>query len=205
MRKSYSVHRLKISLKFKGNMSTDRTKLLFEGFLQKRKDTMKIRWVTYWFRLQNTTLFFYTKKNGSALHLRGYYYIYTVQSVREVQQVSSKRFLFEIIMTNGKRKVLAAESAADRNEWIEHLWRAMRLSSCGASEPENSNTTNWYSQGDNATVSPPPQLLSSFTSPDHSHREEETSSPNLYEEVKEEPTYQNTADIFECLRHHDKG
>ncbi|XP_033501498.1 uncharacterized protein LOC117268871 isoform X1 [Epinephelus lanceolatus] len=109
-------------------MSIDGTKLLFEGFLQKRKDTMKIRWVTYWFRLQNTTLFFYTQKNGSASHLRGYYYIYTVQSVREVQRVDGKRFMFEIIMTNGKRKVLAAETAALRKEWVGHLWQAMNLS-----------------------------------------------------------------------------
>ncbi|KAK1876967.1 Arf-GAP with coiled-coil ANK repeat and PH domain containing protein 2 [Dissostichus eleginoides] len=87
-------------------MSVDQTKLLLEGFLQKRKDNMKLRWVTYWFRLQNTTLFFYTQKNGSASHLRSYYYIYTVQSVREVPRVAGNRFIFEIIMTNGKRKVL---------------------------------------------------------------------------------------------------
>nr|XP_046270068.1 interactor protein for cytohesin exchange factors 1 [Scatophagus argus] len=109
-------------------MSIDGTKLLFEGFLQKRKDTMKMRWVTYWFRLQNTTLFFYTKKNGSASHLKGNYYIYTVQSVREVQTAGSKRFMFEIIMTNGKRKLLAAETAALRQEWVGHLWQAMHLS-----------------------------------------------------------------------------
>ncbi|XP_078125492.1 uncharacterized protein LOC144529977 isoform X3 [Sander vitreus] len=115
-------------------MSLDGTKLLFEGFLQKRKDTLKIRWVTYWFRLQNTTLFFYTQKNGSAAHLRGYYYIYTVQSVREVQRVDSKRFRFEIIMTNGKRKLLAAETAALRKEWVGLLWQAMNLSTSVVSD-----------------------------------------------------------------------
>ncbi|XP_027898509.1 uncharacterized protein LOC114160228 isoform X1 [Xiphophorus couchianus] len=115
-------------------MSVDGTKLLFEGFLQKRKDNLKIRWVTYWFRLQNTTLFFYTKKNGSASHLRGYYYIYTVQSVREVQRTDKKHFLFEIIMTNGKKKMLAAETAALRKEWVGHLWQAMQLSSSGLSD-----------------------------------------------------------------------
>ncbi|TDH02817.1 hypothetical protein EPR50_G00156540 [Perca flavescens] len=115
-------------------MSLDGTKLLFEGFLQKRKDTLKIKWVTYWFRLQNTTLFFYTRKNGSAAHLRGYYYIYTVQSVREVQRVDSKRFMFEIIMTNGKRKLLAAETAALRKEWVGLLWQAMNLSTSGVSD-----------------------------------------------------------------------
>ncbi|XP_054891143.1 uncharacterized protein LOC129363214 [Poeciliopsis prolifica] len=112
-------------------MSVDGTKLLFEGFLQKRKDTLKIRWVTYWFRLQNTTLFFYTKKNGGASHLRGYYYIYTVQSVREVQRTDKKHFLFEIVMTNGKKKMLAAETAALRKEWVGHLWQAMHLSTSG--------------------------------------------------------------------------
>ncbi|XP_053194849.1 uncharacterized protein LOC128379249 [Scomber japonicus] len=108
--------------------------ILFEGFLQKRKDTLKLKWVTYWFRLQNTTLFFYTQKNGNASHLRGYYYIFTVQSVREVQSVGSKRFMFELIMTNGKRKVLAAETAALRKEWVGHLWQAMQLSTSAVSE-----------------------------------------------------------------------
>ncbi|AWP18814.1 Hypothetical protein SMAX5B_021068 [Scophthalmus maximus] len=65
-------------------MSVDGTKLLFEGFLQKRKDTMS--------------------------HLRGNYYIYTVQSVREVQRADSSRFMFEIIMKNGKRKMLELNS-----------------------------------------------------------------------------------------------
>ncbi|XP_030591504.1 uncharacterized protein LOC115784432 [Archocentrus centrarchus] len=108
-------------------MSVDGTKLLFEGFLQKRKDTVKLRWVTYWFRLQNTTLFFYTTKNGSASNLRGYYYIQAVQSVREVQKADKKRFIFEIIMTNGKKKVLAAETEDLRKEWVGHLWQAMHL------------------------------------------------------------------------------
>ncbi|XP_044036948.1 uncharacterized protein LOC122868747 [Siniperca chuatsi] len=145
-RKSYHIYRYidlkqlvanSVKLPLRANMSIDRTKLLFEGFLQKRKDTMKIRWVTYWFRLQNTTLFFYTKKNGSASHLRGYYYIYTVQSVREVQRSDSKRIMFEIIMTNGKRKVLAAETAALRKEWVGHLWQAMHLSASGVSDSKN--------------------------------------------------------------------
>lgn len=112
-------------------MSVDGTKLLFESFLKKRKDTLKIMWVTYWFRLQNTTLFYYTKKNGSASHLRGHYYIYTVQSVREVQKSSRRHFMFEIVMTNGKRKMLAAETAALRKEWVTHLWQAMHLSGSG--------------------------------------------------------------------------
>ncbi|KAM4530533.1 uncharacterized protein PAE49_022995 isoform 2-T2 [Odontesthes bonariensis] len=109
-------------------MSVDGTALLFEGFLQKRKDTLKILWVTYWFRLQNTALFFYTQKNGSATHLRGYYYICSVQSVREVQKAGGRHFMFEIIMRNGKRKMLAAETAALRKEWVVHLWQAMHLS-----------------------------------------------------------------------------
>ncbi|XP_061567878.1 uncharacterized protein LOC133422028 isoform X2 [Cololabis saira] len=113
-------------------MSVDGTRLLFEGFLQKRKDNLKLRWVTYWFRLQNSTLFFYTERNCSASHLRGYYYIYTVQSVREVKKNERKRFMFEVIMTNGKRKMLAAETAALRKEWVRHLWQAMQLSTSGA-------------------------------------------------------------------------
>ncbi|KAM6905333.1 uncharacterized protein FYW49_015345 [Xenentodon cancila] len=113
-------------------MSVDGTRLLFEGFLEKRKDNMKIRWATYWFSLKNSTLFFYTEKTCSASHLRGCYYIYTVQSVREVKKTDSKRFMFEIIMANGKKKMLAAETAALRKEWLRHLWQAMHLSTSGA-------------------------------------------------------------------------
>ncbi|XP_069569573.1 uncharacterized protein [Brachyistius frenatus] len=118
----------------RANMSVDATRLLFEGFLQKRKDNLKLRWVRYWFRLQNTTLFFYTEKNGSATHLRGYYYIFTVQSVREVQRAGTKRFMFEMIMKDGKKKVLAADTPALRKEWVQYLWQAMHLSTSGVSD-----------------------------------------------------------------------
>lgn len=90
-----------------------------------------MRWVTYWFRLHNTTLFFYTKKEGHASDLRGQYYIYTVQSVREV--TDGKRHTFEITMKNGKRKVLAAETPEMRREWVRQLWMAMQLSGSGRS------------------------------------------------------------------------
>ncbi|XP_016134942.1 uncharacterized protein [Sinocyclocheilus grahami] len=100
---------------------------LCQGFLKKRKDKMRLRWVTYWFRLYNTTLFFYTKKHGSALDLRGQYYIYEVQSVREVGRSENNRYLFEITMKNGKKKMLAADTADVRQEWMEQLWKAMLL------------------------------------------------------------------------------
>ncbi|XP_062389116.1 interactor protein for cytohesin exchange factors 1 [Sardina pilchardus] len=107
-------------------------KLFFEGFLRKRKDKLKVKWVTYWFRLHNTTLFFYTKKEGRhASNLRGQYYIYTVQSVREVTE--GKRHTFEITMKNGKRKMLAAETPEMRREWVSQLWKAMQLSGSGRS------------------------------------------------------------------------
>ncbi|XP_037332929.1 uncharacterized protein LOC119220790 [Pungitius pungitius] len=115
-------------------MSVERAVLLFEGFLEKRKDTMKLRWVTYWFRLQNTTLFFYTERNGNASHLRGCYYIFKVQSVREVHKADNKRFVFEITMTDGKRKVLAAGTAALRKQWVGLLWEAMHLSTSSLSD-----------------------------------------------------------------------
>ncbi|XP_076121197.1 uncharacterized protein LOC143101839 isoform X1 [Alosa pseudoharengus] len=107
-------------------------KLFFEGYLRKRKDKWKIRWVTYWFRLHNTTLFFYTKKEGChASNLRGQYYIYTVQSVREVTE--GKRHTFEITMKNGKRKILAAETPEMRHKWVSQLWQAMHLCGSGRS------------------------------------------------------------------------
>ncbi|GLD66295.1 uncharacterized protein AKAME5_001769900 [Lates japonicus] len=157
-------------------MSVDGTKLLFEGFLQKRKDTLKMRWTTYWFRLQNTTLFFYTKKNGSA-----------VQSVREVQRTDSKRFMFEITMTNGKRKMLAAETAALRKEWVGHLWQAMNLSTSRVSESSSIR--------DRVMESLPARPLSAPAPPVQAHCEAEsvTLPVSLSEELSsEEPTYQNT-------------
>ncbi|KTF93224.1 hypothetical protein cypCar_00047316, partial [Cyprinus carpio] len=87
----------------------------------------RLRWMTYWFRLYNTTLFFYTKKHGSAIDLRGQYYIYEIQSVREVSRSESNHYLFEITMKNGKKKMLAADTADVRQEWMEQLWKAMLL------------------------------------------------------------------------------
>ncbi|XP_055079824.1 uncharacterized protein LOC117375396 [Periophthalmus magnuspinnatus] len=171
------------------NMSLNRDNdLNFESFLQKRKDTLKLRWVTYWFRLQNTTLFFYTQKHGSALHLRGHYYIYTIQSVREVQNDDSKRFMFEIMMTSGKRKMLAADTAALRKEWVRYLWQAMHLSASGlgtthakreACEQQNTNI-NIYSD------------VECFVEPIHTSRGPPDTEPDFTCPSSEEPIYQNT-------------
>ncbi|XP_074512990.1 uncharacterized protein LOC141781271 [Sebastes fasciatus] len=196
-------------------MSIDGTKLLFEGFLQKRKDTMKIRWVTYWFRLQNTTLFFYTRKNGSASHLRGHYYIYTVQSVREVQRVDSKRFMFEIIMTNGKRKVLAAETEALRKEWVGCLWQAMNLSTsvvsdrsthhevCEQRERINSSLPA-CSRTDSAMESLPARPLSAPPTGHMIHHEMRSiASPGCLSEEPdhEEATYHNAPPAWSSQHH----
>ncbi|XP_029913061.1 uncharacterized protein LOC115363117 [Myripristis murdjan] len=181
-------------------MSPDESTLLFEGFLKKRKDTMKMRWATYWFRLQNTTLFFYTKKDGSASHLRGLYYIYTVQAVREVQRDTGKRFVFEIIMTNGKRKVLAAETAALRREWMGHLWQAMHLSSSGALDHGNTHldvceqreslqcSTNSCSDNDSVSGSLPARPLSAPALPDQPRPEDRRtlSAPALPDQPRPE-------------------
>lgn len=106
--------------------------LVFEGFLKKRKDRMKLTWSTYWFRLQNTTLFFYTKKKLDASHLRGQYYIYMVQSVREVK--ADRQYLFEITMKNGKKKLLSAETEELRALWMKLLWKAMQLPGPGRTQ-----------------------------------------------------------------------
>ncbi|XP_029365288.1 uncharacterized protein LOC115048127 isoform X2 [Echeneis naucrates] len=190
-------------------MSIDGTALLFEGFLQKRKDTLKIRWVTYWFRLQNTTLFFYTKENGSASHLRGYYYIYTMQTVREVMRADSKRFMFEIIMTNGKRKMLAAETEALRKEWVGHLWQAMHLSTSVVSEalgtrPEESqlrdrinSITPICSRTESVMDTLPPRPLSAPDPPVLVRCETRSrASPVDTSEDEEEAIYLNTSFAF---------
>ncbi|XP_061081231.1 uncharacterized protein LOC133115372 isoform X2 [Conger conger] len=49
-----------------------------------------------------------------------------VKSVREVQKSEGKRYAFEIGMKNGKKKLLAADTADLRQTWVELLWRAMR-------------------------------------------------------------------------------
>ncbi|KAG7459535.1 hypothetical protein MATL_G00211610 [Megalops atlanticus] len=115
-------------------MSTGEDDLVFESLLRKRKDRMKLKWVTYWFRLENTTLFFYSKKHGSA-HLKGQYYLYMVQSVRQIHKAESKRYVFEITLKNGKRKLLAADTADLRQTWVDLLWKAMQLP-----ESRNSDT-----------------------------------------------------------------
>ncbi|XP_041633709.1 uncharacterized protein LOC121503389 [Cheilinus undulatus] len=197
-------------------MSIDGTKLLFEGFLQKRKDTMKMRWATYWFRLQNTTLFFYTKENCSASHLRGYYYIYTVQSVREVHREDSKRFMFEIIMTNGKRKMLAAETAALRQQWVSHLWQAMNLSASRVPSSRSSDDevceqrdriysiVPVSSQFESVMDSLPPRPLSAPSGHAH-HKVRSIDLPvcRPVEPEEEEPTYQNIQSI--CSYQNETG
>ncbi|XP_005993809.1 uncharacterized protein LOC102357877 isoform X2 [Latimeria chalumnae] len=107
-------------------MDAKQRDLVFESFLKKRKDKMKFTWATYWFRLQNATLFFYTKKHGNMSSLRGQYYIHTFQSVRE-KKATDDEYPFEITMKNGKRKLLSAASSELRAVWIEFLWKAMQL------------------------------------------------------------------------------
>ncbi|XP_055366874.1 uncharacterized protein LOC114860419 isoform X2 [Betta splendens] len=176
---------------------SDGAKLLFEGFLEKRKDTLKMRWTTYWFRLQNSTLFFYTQKNGSASHLRGYYYIYSVQSVREVQKASGSRYMFEMILKNGKQKLLAAETAALRQEWVGHLWQAMLLSTSvvprpDACEPRDRNSSvPARALGDSAMETLPARPLSA-PAPLDRIREESWASAYAELSAGEEPTRRNT-------------
>ncbi|KAM4034962.1 uncharacterized protein ACNLHF_021667 isoform 5-T5 [Anomaloglossus baeobatrachus] len=100
--------------------------LIFEGFLKKRKDTMKFNWAKYWFKLQNTTLYFYTRRDPQPEYLRGQYYMYSVQSVRSLNSPDGD-FPFEIVMKNGKRKLLSAESEALRDVWLKLLWKSMQL------------------------------------------------------------------------------
>ncbi|XP_028311487.1 uncharacterized protein LOC114468662 isoform X2 [Gouania willdenowi] len=119
-------------------MSVNGSNIAFEGFLQKRKEILKMRWVTYWFRLQDDALSFYAVKNGSASHLIGQYSIISFQSVQEVQRATKKRFMFVITMTNGNKKVLAAETAALRQQWVEHVCKAMYLSSNSVSDTHDS-------------------------------------------------------------------
>lgn len=44
--------------------SENHLSFIFNGYVSNHQ---KIRWVTYWFRLHNTTLFFYSKKEGRAV------------------------------------------------------------------------------------------------------------------------------------------
>ncbi|XP_018612442.1 uncharacterized protein LOC108937155 [Scleropages formosus] len=118
--------------------------LLFEGYLRKRRDKMKMKWVTYWFRLESTTLFFYSKKDGRAINLRGQYYLCMVESVRKVNRAEGKRYVFEINMKNGKKKLLAAESEHLRQSWVASLWKAIGTSGPTCADP----TSVWRGPGE---------------------------------------------------------
>ncbi|KAJ8251648.1 hypothetical protein GJAV_G00223630 [Gymnothorax javanicus] len=115
-------------------MSADEDQLVFESFLRKRKDRMRLKWATYWFRLQTTTLRFYSQKPGSSSQPKGEYYMWMIQSVREVQKSEGKRFAFEISLKNGKKKQLAADTADLRQTWVDLLWKA--LQSPGPQKPD---------------------------------------------------------------------
>ncbi|XP_039542975.1 uncharacterized protein LOC120489856 isoform X2 [Pimephales promelas] len=175
---------------------------LCQGFLKKRKDKM-LRWVTYWFRLYNTTLFFYTKKHGSALDLRGQYYIYEVQSVREVNRSENNRYLFEITMKNGKKKMLAADTADVRQEWMDQLWKAMLLNGpdrsgsvsngelvpdnnpeARSSQCEGSSTETCSTSMDSRCLSIGQESFQSFTDADES--QETLRTDNVLEQSTEE-------------------
>ncbi|KAM8945732.1 uncharacterized protein RCH25_049056 [Pelodytes ibericus] len=120
-------------------MESVRENLSFEGFLRKRKDRMKFTWARYWFKLQNTTLYFYITQESQAPMLRGQYYMYYVQSVRKVIS-PEEDFLFEIVMKNGKRKLLSADTAQLRDVWMEFLWKAMQLPGPG----RDRSSCTWY-------------------------------------------------------------
>ncbi|XP_068120709.1 uncharacterized protein [Hyperolius riggenbachi] len=113
--------------------------LFFESFLLKRKDTMKFNWSKYWFKLQNTTLYFYTSRESQQTSLRGQYYMSSVQSVRSLDSPDGG-FTFEIVMKNGKRKLLCAETEDLRDVWIKLLWKSMQLPGPG----RHSSSCTWY-------------------------------------------------------------
>ncbi|XP_053468680.1 uncharacterized protein LOC128600325 isoform X2 [Ictalurus furcatus] len=117
---------------------------LCQGFLKKRKDKIRLRWVTYWFKLHNATLFFYNKKHGSTSDLRGQYCLIEVESVREIMWTKKKHYIFEIAMKNGKRKVLAAETADLRQKWMCQLLQAMNHHVYNSTEPNS----NWETTPD---------------------------------------------------------
>ncbi|XP_040185936.1 uncharacterized protein LOC120918436 isoform X2 [Rana temporaria] len=123
--------------------------LSFQSFLRKRKDTMKFNWATYWFKLQNTTLYFYTNKDQQETSLRGQYYMFSVQSVRSLSDADGD-FTFEIVMKNGKRKLLSAESAELRDVWVRLLWKSMQLPGPGRYK----SSCTWYDI---------PQLIKKFS------------------------------------------
>ncbi|ROL27976.1 hypothetical protein DPX16_11106 [Anabarilius grahami] len=86
-----------------------------------------------------------------------------VQSVREVNRSENNRYLFEITMKNGKKKMLAADTADVRQEWMDQLWKAMLLNgpdrtgsvSNGELEPDNNLETqsSWCEESNTETGS----------------------------------------------------
>ncbi|XP_034396012.1 uncharacterized protein LOC117735478 isoform X2 [Cyclopterus lumpus] len=136
---------------------------------------------------------------SSQSHLRGHYYIYTVQSVREVQRVDGKRFMFEIMMTNGKKKVLAAETAALRKEWLGLLWQAMNLSTSGVTYSRSTHL-EVCEQRERLNSSTPvsshsvmESLLAQALSAPSGHIQHETRSISSLIRLSEESNHEETA------------
>lgn len=137
-----------------------------------------------------------------------------MQSVREVQRVDGKRFMFEIIMTNGKRKMLAAETAALRQQWVGHLWQAMHLSTSTVSKSTHlevheqrdrvNSSVAMCSHSDRVTESLPVRPLSAPAPTGHihhHHHHEHSSVPSTFD-LHEGPhageaTYENTLPTFQ--------
>lgn len=106
-----------------------------------------------------------------------------MQSVREVLTDDSKRFIFEIIMTSGKRKMLAADTAILRRDWLRHLWQAMHLSTSGAGITHRVNHEVSKQQSAHTNI---------YSDAECVVKNNDLSLPPVPEPTSEEPVYQNT-------------
>ncbi|XP_042361499.1 uncharacterized protein LOC121957058 [Plectropomus leopardus] len=121
--------------------------------------------------------------------------------------------MFEIIMTNGKRKVLAAETAALREEWVRHLWQAMNLSTSVLSESRSTrlevceqrerlnSSVPVGSHSDSVMELLPARPLSAPDPTGHILHETPVCPSEAL--ISEEATYQNTQPL--CSHQHHSG
>ncbi|XP_037834458.1 uncharacterized protein LOC108239314 [Kryptolebias marmoratus] len=101
-------------------------------------------------------------------------------------------------MTNGKRKMLAAETADLRKDWIGHLWQAMQLSSSGHFDAKVTEFEEYDQRerlnSDSVMEVAPARPLSTYSSSENIYAEaEDMTSPACPPEERhsEEDIYQN--------------
>ncbi|XP_067859673.1 uncharacterized protein [Heptranchias perlo] len=97
-----------------------------EGFLEKRRQTLKFNWRFYKFVLNDTSLCYYKVKNKPNPEgiLYGKIDVRFMHSARETTTVNHN-YPFEVVLANGKIIILSASTNEQRLKWLRCLWDSM--------------------------------------------------------------------------------